>query len=62
MEKEKEDGVYDILKENSILKRKIAYSLGALETVNYLIKVGNPGNTEHLKSVVNRVLEELKKD
>lgn len=54
------------MKENVLLKSKIAYSLGSLETVNYLLKNDDPEmlhkNIEHLRSTVNRVLEDLRKD
>lgn len=56
----------DLIKENVILKSKIAYSIGSLETVNYLLKNDDPEtivkNTEHLKFTVSRILEDLKKD
>lgn len=55
-----------IAEENIVLKSKIAYSIGSLETVNYLLKNDDPEtivkNTEHLKSIVSRILEDLKKD
>ena len=55
-----------LIKENIMLKSKIAYSLGSLETVNYLLKNDDPltlhKNLEHLRNTVNRVLEDLKKD
>ncbi len=56
----------DVIKENVILKSKIAYSIGSLETVSYLLKNDDPEtivkNTEHLKFTVSRILEDLKKD
>jgi hypothetical protein len=55
-----------LLAENIFLKSKIAYSLGSLETINYLLKNEDPDmiskNMEHLRSTVNRVLSDLKKD
>lgn len=55
-----------LLKENAFLKSKIAYSLGSLETLNYLLKNDDPEtvqrNLEHMRSTVNRVLEDLRKD
>ena len=55
-----------VLEENIILKSKIAYTTGSLETVNYLLRNDDPEtivkNTEHLKSIVSRILEDLKKD
>lgn len=55
-----------LLAENVFLKSKIAYSLGSLETINYLLKNDDPEmlskNLEHLRNTVNRVLEDLKKD
>lgn len=55
-----------LLAENIFLKSKIAYSLGSLETINFLLKNDDPEmlnkNLEHLRSTVNRVLEDLKKD
>ncbi len=56
----------DVIKQNVILKSKIAYSIGSLETVSYLLKNDDPEtivkNTEHLKFTVSRILEDLKKD
>ena len=55
-----------IAEENIVLKSKIAYSIGSLETVNYLLKNEDPDtivkNMEHLKSIASRILEDLKKD
>jgi hypothetical protein len=54
-----------LIKENALLKAKIAYSIGSLETVNYLLKSSSPDifekNLEHLRSTVGRVLVDLKK-
>ena len=53
------------IKENLLLKSKIAYSIGSLETINYLLKNDDPEilgkNLEHLRNTVSRVLEDLKK-
>ena len=55
-----------LLAENIFLKSKIAYSLGSLETINYLLKNDVPimlnKNIEHLRGTVNRVLNDLSKD
>ena len=55
-----------LLAENIFLKSKIAYSLGSLETINYLLKNDDPvmlnKNLEHLRGTVNRVLNDLSKD
>jgi hypothetical protein len=54
----------DLQKENYILKSRIAYSLGSLETISYLLKNDDPDmlskNMEHLKNTVDRVLSDLK--
>jgi hypothetical protein len=55
-----------LIRDNAMLKSKIAYSIGSLETVNYLLKNDDPEiivkNMEHLKSTVSRILDDLKKD
>lgn len=66
MEKNNELTSSEILtNENAILRSKIAYSIGSLETINYLLKNDDPEkivkNMEHLKSTVFRILEDLKK-
>lgn len=62
----KDDPKNGLLKENALLKTKIAYSIGSLETVSYLLKNGDPEilqkNLDHLKNTVDRVLADLKKD
>ena len=62
----KADPKNTLLKENALLKTKIAYSIGSLETVSYLLKNGDPEilqkNLDHLKNTVDRVLSDLKKD
>jgi hypothetical protein len=59
-------GRNDLLKENHILKNRIAYSLGSLETISYLLKNDDQEmlskNMEHLKNTVDRVLNDLKKN
>lgn len=56
----------EIIEENLHLKSKLAFSIGALEGISYLLKNNDPSlaeqNLEHVKSVVNRVVEDLKKD
>ena len=53
-------------KENILLKSKIAYSIGSLETINYLLKNDDPEilrkNLDHLRNTVLRVLVDLKKE
>lgn len=65
-QEKREDQNKTLVKENILLKSKIAYSLGSLETVNYLLKNDDPQmlqkNLEHLRNTVNRVLEDLRKD
>ena len=57
--------IIEMLEENAYLKGKIAFSLGALEGINYLLKNDDPlsieENREHLKNTVNRVLNDLRK-
>lgn len=54
-----------LVKENALLKAKIAYSIGSLETVSYLLRSSSPElfekNLEHLRNTVGRVLTDLKK-
>jgi hypothetical protein len=56
----------DLLKENYVLKSKIAYSLGSLEAISYLLNNDDPEmlskNMDHLKNTVERVLCDLKKN
>jgi len=53
-------------RENILLKSKIAYSIGSLETINYLLKNDDPEilrkNLDHLRNTVLRVLSDLKKE
>jgi hypothetical protein len=64
-EEKKETSNKGLLRENIMLKSKIAYSIGSLETVSYLLKNDDPEiivkNTEHLKSTVSRILDDLKR-
>jgi len=66
MEKEKQPKVVNkTTQENILLKSKIAYSIGSLETISYLLKNDDPEilskNLEHLRNTVSRILEDLKK-
>lgn len=57
--------ILEIMEENNYLRGKIAFSLGALEGISYLLKNEDPlsieQNKEHLKNTVNRVLDDLRK-
>ena len=57
--------IIEVMEENNHLKAKIAFSLGALEGISYLLKNDDPlstdQNREHLKNTVNRVLNDLRK-
>jgi hypothetical protein len=57
--------IFEVMNENNYLKAKIAFSLGALEGISYLLKNDDPlsmdQNREHLKNTVNRVLNDLRK-
>jgi hypothetical protein len=57
--------ILEVMEENNYLKGKIAFSLGALEGISYLLKNDDPlsidQNREHLKNTVNRVLEDLRR-
>jgi hypothetical protein len=65
-ESKNDTGSKKIIAENAFLKSKIAYSIGSLETICYLLKNEDSEilnrNLDHLRSTVNRVLEDLKKD
>lgn len=65
-ENNRENVISKISVENALLKSKIAYSIGSLETINYLLKNEDPEilnkNIVHLRNTVNRVLEDLRKD
>ena len=57
--------IFEVMNENNYLKAKIAFSLGALEGISFLLKNEDPlsmdQNREHLKNTVNRVLNDLRK-
>jgi hypothetical protein len=59
-----DNGLKILIKENALLKSKIDYSLGSLETLSYLLKNDDPEtlqrNLEHMRNTVNRVLGGLK--
>ena len=61
-----DNGNKKLIAENAFLKSKIAYSIGSLETICYLLKNEDSDtlnkNLDHLRSTVNRVLEDLRKD
>lgn len=54
------------LKENILLKSRIAFVLGSLETVNFLLKNNDPEilkkNLDHLRQTIGRVLDDLRKE
>jgi len=54
------------LKENILLKSRISFVLGSLETVNFLLKNENPEilkkNLDHLRQTIGRVLDDLRKE
>lgn len=54
------------LKENILLKSRIAFVLGSLETVNFLLKNEDPEilnkNLNHLRQTIGRVLDDLRKE
>jgi hypothetical protein len=56
--------IFEVMEENNYLRGKIAFSLGALEGINYLLKNEDPlsveQNMEHLKNTVNRVIDDLR--
>jgi hypothetical protein len=66
MDKTNTSKMTEIIEENLHLKSKLAFSIGALEGISFLLKNNDPNlaeqNLEHLRSVVNRVVEDLKKD
>lgn len=53
-----------LVRENAVLKSKISYSLGSLETLNYLLKNDNPEmlkkNIDHIRRILSEVLQGLK--
>jgi len=52
----------DLVRENSDLKTKIAFSLGALEGIGYLLKNAEQENLDHIRLTINRVIEDLRND
>lgn len=56
----------EVMDENNYLKSKVAFSLGALEGINYLLKNDDPlvikQNLDHLRTTVNRVIDDLRND
>jgi hypothetical protein len=66
VESKNDVGNKKLIAENAFLKSKISYSIGSLETICYLLKNEDSEilnkNLDHLRSTVNRVLEDLKKD
>lgn len=56
----------ELTKENHRLKSKILFSIGALEGIKFLLKNTDPSLSEenmlHLRSVVDRVVEDLRKE
>jgi len=56
--------ILEMLEENNYLKGKIAFSIGALEGISYLLKnediLSAEKNKDHLKNTVSRVLEDLR--
>jgi uncharacterized coiled-coil protein SlyX len=58
--------ITEAYEEIAYLKSKVAFSLGALEGINYLLKNDDSlvikQNMEHLRNTVNRVLEDLRRD
>lgn len=54
-----------LLKENALLKSKLGFALGVLETVQILIRPVSPEildkNLEHLRTNIPRSLEDLRK-
>jgi hypothetical protein len=52
----------DLIKENNELRTKIAFSLGALEGIGYLLKNDDQKNLDHIRITINRVIEDLRND
>jgi len=56
----------DLLKENTLLKSKLGFALGVLETVQILTRPVSPEilekNLDHLRVTIPRSLEDLRKD
>jgi hypothetical protein len=58
--------ILEVIDEKNYLKSKVAFSLGALEGISYLLKNDDPliikQNLDHLRTTVNRVIEDLRRD
>ena len=58
--------ILEVIDEKNYLKNKVAFSLGALEGISYLLKNDDPlvikQNLDHLRTTVNRVIEDLRRD
>jgi len=56
----------ELLKENTLLKSKLGFALGVLETVQILTRPVSPEiiekNIEHLRVTIPRSLEDLRKN
>ncbi len=54
----------DLLKENALLKSKLGFALGVLETVQILTKSVSPEilekNIDHLRTTIPRSLEDIR--
>lgn len=54
----------DLLKENALLKSKLGFALGVLETIQILTRPVSEEvlekNIEHLRSMISRSLEDIK--
>jgi hypothetical protein len=57
--------ILEVIEENNYLRGKIAFSLGALEGIRYLLKNDDPlfieKNKDHLKNTVSRVIDDLRR-
>jgi hypothetical protein len=64
--KGKQEEKNKLIGENALLKARISYSIGSIETINYLLKNTNPEmlqkNLDHLRGMIERVLSDLKKE
>lgn len=64
MDRTKSQEVDQLIEENLQLKNRIAFSIGALEGINYLLKNTDPNlgdkQFDHLKEIVSRVVNDLK--
>lgn len=52
----------ELREETNDLKTKIAFSLGALEGIGYLLKNDESKNLDHIRSTINRVIDDLRND